>query len=112
MASKGIVALGPVPTVSCERHYLHYSPAVRQWASCLTCLGLSFLLYKMDMTTEPITAWHRVSFGKMASAAAVIIIFKDLLGPRLMVQWLRLCAPMQGAWLPSLVRELDPACRK
>ena len=28
------------------------------------------------MTTEPRTAWHRVSFGKMASAAAVII-FKD-----------------------------------
>ena len=30
----------------------------------------------------------------------------------LMVQWLRLHAPIVGAWVYSLVRELDPACQK
>ena len=32
------------------------------------------------------------------------------MGTSLVVQWLRLNAPMQRAWVQSLVRELDPAC--
>ena len=32
------------------------------------------------------------------------------LGTSLVVQWLRLQAPSAGAWVPSLVRELDPTC--
>ena len=31
-------------------------------------------------------------------------------GLNLMVQWLRLYAPRAGAWVRSLVRELDPTC--
>ena len=26
------------------------------------------------------------------------------------MQWLRLCAPNAGAWVPTLVREVDPTC--
>ena len=33
-------------------------------------------------------------------------------GTSLVVQWLKLLFPMQGAWVPSLVRELDPMCWK
>ena len=29
------------------------------------------------------------------------------IGTFLVAQWLRLCAPVQGAWVQSLVRELD-----
>ena len=32
------------------------------------------------------------------------------LGTSLVAQWLRLHAPDAGAWVPSLVRELDPTC--
>ena len=32
-------------------------------------------------------------------------------GTSLMVQWLRLHVPNAGAWVRSLVRELDPTCR-
>ena len=28
-----------------------------------------------------------------------------MLGTSLVVQWLRICLPMQGTWVPSLVRE-------
>ena len=31
-------------------------------------------------------------------------------GTSLVAQWLRICLPMQGAWVQSLVRE-DPTCR-
>ena len=31
-------------------------------------------------------------------------------GAYLVVQWLRLCAPVQRALVQSLVRELNPAC--
>ena len=31
---------------------------------------------------------------------------KDMLGASLMVQWLRICLPTEGAWVWSLVREL------
>ena len=31
-------------------------------------------------------------------------------GTPLVIQWLRLHTPMQGAWVQSLVRELDPMC--
>ena len=31
---------------------------------------------------------------------------KTLLGTSLMIQWLRICLPMQGTWVWSLVREL------
>ena len=30
------------------------------------------------------------------------------IGTSLVVQWLRIRLPMQGPWVPSLVRELDP----
>ena len=33
---------------------------------------------------------------------------RNAFGTSLVVQWLRL--PKQGAWVPSLVRELDPTC--
>ena len=34
-----------------------------------------------------------------------------IFGTSLVVQWLRQCKiPMQGAWVQSLVRELDPIC--
>ena len=32
------------------------------------------------------------------------------LGTSLVVQWLRLHAPMQGSWVQPLVEELDPTC--
>ena len=34
----------------------------------------------------------------------------DTLRNSLVVQWLRLCAPLQGTQVRSLVRELDPTC--
>ena len=37
-------------------------------------------------------------------------IFKDL-GTSLVVQWLRICLPMQGTQVQSLVRE-DPTCHR
>lgn len=37
--------------------------------------------------------------------------FKMIHGEFLVVQWLRLL-PMQGAWVPFLVRKPDPVCRK
>ena len=36
---------------------------------------------------------------------------EDRLGTSLMVQWLRICLPMQGTWVRSLVQE-DPTCRR
>ena len=58
------------------------------------------------------TAWHRVGFGKMASAAAIImIIFKDTFRDSPDGPVAKTPLPMQGAWLPPLVRELGPACR-
>ena len=29
-----------------------------------------------------------------------------------MAQWLRVCAPNAGGWVPSVFRKLDPTCRK
>ena len=31
-------------------------------------------------------------------------------GTSLVAQWLRICLPVQGMWVQSLVRELDPTC--
>ena len=39
---------------------------------------------------------------------SVSIVLKHLLAVSLVVQWLRLCASNSGAWVPTLVRELDP----
>ena len=33
------------------------------------------------------------------------------LGISLVVQWLKLCVPTEGAWVRSLVRESDPTCQ-
>ena len=44
---------------------------------------------------------HSDHFGKAA--------VKTLYWTSLVVQWLRICLPMQGSWVPSLVRE-DPTC--
>ena len=33
-----------------------------------------------------------------------------MLEASLVVQWLRICLPMQGTWVRALVRE-DPSCR-
>ena len=35
---------------------------------------------------------------------------ESLTATSLVVQWLRLCTPNEGAWVPLLVRELDPIC--
>ena len=34
---------------------------------------------------------------------------KEIAGTSLVVHWVRLHAPVQGVWVQSLVRELDPA---
>ena len=44
------------------------------------------------------TGWHFLENLKI-----------ELLGASLMVQWLRICLPMQGTRVRSLVRE-DPTC--
>ena len=36
--------------------------------------------------------------------------FPPRMGTSLVAQWLRLCSPMQGAWVCSSVRELGPTC--
>ena len=35
---------------------------------------------------------------------------KEISGASLVAQWLRICVPMQGTWVRSLVWE-DPTCR-
>ena len=42
----------------------------------------------------------------MSSLKLVCIQKKIYLGVFLVVQWLRICLPMQGMWVQSLVREL------
>ena len=32
-----------------------------------------------------------------------------IVGTSLVIQWLRICLPMQGTWVPSLIQE-DPTC--
>ena len=40
-----------------------------------------------------------------------MLIFKNrAIGASLVAQWLRICLPMQGAWVRALVWE-DPTCR-
>ena len=36
---------------------------------------------------------------------------KNQRGTSVVVQWLRICLPMQGTWVPALVQE-DPTCRR
>ena len=38
------------------------------------------------------------------------IPYLNRVGTSPVVQWLRLCLPMQRAWVPSMVRELYPTC--
>ena len=35
----------------------------------------------------------------------------NFIGTSLVVQWLRICLPMQGTWVRALVPE-DPTCRR
>ena len=42
--------------------------------------------------------------------ALSLLCSKYNMGTSLVVQWLRICLPMQGTWVQSLVRE-DPTCR-
>ena len=37
-------------------------------------------------------------------------LINNLFGTSLVVQWVRLRVPNEGAWVRSLVGELDPAC--
>ena len=37
------------------------------------------------------------------------LTLENLTGTSLVVQWLRICLPMQGTWVRSLVQE-DPPC--
>ena len=44
----------------------------------------------------------------VASRNFVSVALRHMLAISLVVQWLRLCASNAGAWVPTLVRELDP----
>ena len=65
---------------------------------------------------------HPKNFGKMHSSLLKLVsqttssmLFKRLkirrTGTSLVVQWLRICLPMQGTRVRALVRE-DPTCRR
>ena len=45
----------------------------------------------------------------MYTAHFFLVILKDNLGTSLVVQWLRICLPMQGTWVWALLQE-DPTC--
>ena len=50
---------------------------------------------------------HRSRKGSVFMA---LDFLEKVLGTSLVVQWLRICLPMQGTWVRALVRE-DPTCR-
>ena len=53
-------------------------------------------------------AGYKISIQK---SGAFIYTNKELSGASLVVQWLRICLPMQGTRVQALVRE-DPICRR
>ena len=53
---------------------------------------------------------HLVNHLFMYCIAYEELLPKMFPGTSLVVQWRRLQAPRQGAWVPSLVRELNPSC--
>ena len=56
---------------------------------------------------------HLKEVIKVLQAAGQLVFMENRRrwrGASLMVQWLRLWLPMQGAQVQSLVRELDPTC--
>ena len=57
--------------------------------------------------SEKSTAYITLS-GK--SQVNVLEISNIRVGTFLVVQWLRLCAPLQGAWVRSLFGEVDSTC--
>ena len=48
--------------------------------------------------------------AKSASLTLGFLIYNMGIGTSLVVQWLRICLPMQGTQVQALVRE-DPICR-
>ena len=58
-------------------------------------------------------AWRAAVYGVAKSRTRLsnwTTCLNCLPGTSLVFQWLKLCAPRQGAWVRSLVRELDPTC--
>ena len=47
---------------------------------------------------------------QILSLTVITKIRSDFGGTSLVVQWLRLCSPVQGPWVQSLIGEVDPTC--
>ena len=60
--------------------------------------------------------WFLLRFRMPPPSKLILILHnslkskESLTATSLVVQWLRLCTPNEGAWVPLLVRELDPIC--
>ena len=53
---------------------------------------------------------EKYSTREMTKVCLLIHLLKNMWWISLVVQWLRLQTLIQGAWVRSLVKELDPKC--
>ena len=65
----------------------------------------------MDRVSIPWIFEINVTTVEIYIFKAYFLIIKYELGASLVAQWLRICLPMQGTWVPALVWE-DPTCRR
>ena len=74
-----------------------------------------FPLQSLAKAPKPLphaTTWISLTDVSLDERSQIHSIYMKFRGTFLVIQWLRLCTLNAGAWLKSLIRELDPTCLK